>query len=126
VWIVASLVAMPQVLARHRQPPFRPCSYWALTASGVNLVGWNGALTEEQIELWESLAAQGIPVSRVTLAEHHKKVRKVMKAMKARKAMKLRKAMKVAQAICGPFAERHLKAMKGKKAKARTSAWHVD
>ena len=41
-------------------------------------------------------------------------------------AMKARETMKVAQAICGTFAKRRLKAMEAKKAMARTSPWHVD
>ena len=61
---------MPQVIARHGQRLFRPRSYWVFSASEVSLVGWNGPLTEQHIELFESFAAQGIPASRVTLAEH--------------------------------------------------------
>jgi len=98
--------------------------YWSLTPSGVSLVGWNGPLTEKQIERWEFFVAQGITVSRATFAEADKKVRKLMKTMNARKAMKTTR--KVALAICGPFAERHLKSMKAKKAIAQTNRSHVD
>ena len=71
--------------------------YWSLTASGASLVGWNGPLTEEQIDHWEFLAAQGITVSRATFAED-----------------------KLMSLICGPFAKRHFKSMKAKKTVAQT------
>ena len=74
--------------------------YWSLTASSASLVGWNGPLTEEQIDHWEFLIAQGIAVSRVTLAEDKNKI------------MSLN---------CGPFAKRHIKSRKAKKTVVQTS-----
>ncbi len=74
--------------------------YWSLTASSASLVGWNGPLTEEQIDHWEFLIAQGIAVSRVTLAEDKNKIMSL---------------------ICGPFAKRHFKSMKAKKTVVQTS-----
>ncbi len=60
--------------------------YWSLTASSASLVGWNGPLTDEQIDRWEFLAAQGITVSRATFAEINNEVIELMTAMNARRA----------------------------------------
>ena len=98
--------------------------YWSLTASGASLVGWNGPLTEEQIDRWEFLAAQGITVSRATFAEDKNKLMKLMKTMNARRTKK--KTRKIALTICGPFAKRHFKSMKAKKTVAQTNRSHGD
>ena len=90
------------------------------------MVGWNGPLTEKQIESWGFLVAQRFTASREKFAEDAKKVRKLIKTMNAKKAMKSRKAKKVAVAMCGPFAERHLKSKKAKEAIAQTNRSHVD
>ena len=99
--------------------------HWSLTASGVSLVGWNGQLTEEQIDSWKFFVAQGITVSRETFAESDNQIRKLMKKMNARKT-KLRNR-KVALTKCGPFAKRHFEFLKAKNTVAHisTSSWEV-
>jgi len=84
--------------------------YWSLTASSASLVGWNGPLTEEQIDHWEFLIAQGIAASRVTLAEDKNKFRASPGVSYCTMSL-----------TCGPFAKRHFKSMTAKKTVVQTS-----